>query len=62
MKMNFKQYITEKRLARSTELLKDPSLKVYDIAQMCGYENVNTFNEAFKCAYSVTPTEYRLQF
>ena len=62
MQMNFKQYLTEKRMARAVELLKDPSLKVYDIAQMCGYENVNTFNEAFKCAYLVTPTEYRLRF
>lgn len=62
MKMNFKQYITEKRLERAAKLLKDPSLKVYEIAQSCGYENVNTFNEAFKCAYSITPTEYRSKF
>jgi len=62
LRMNFKQYITEKRMARAVELLREPTLKVYDIAQMCGYENVNTFNEAFKSAYSITPTEYRLQF
>ena len=59
MKLNFKQYITQKRLAHAVKLLKSPSLKIYEVAQLCGYENVNTFNEAFKEHYSITPTEYK---
>ncbi len=57
--MNFKEYLTQKRLSMSLILLKDVSNKIYDVAKKCGYNNVNIFNEAFKKHYGVTPMEFR---
>ena len=58
-KMNFKDYLTQKRLNSSLTLLKDVTIKIYDVAKMCGYNNVNIYNEAFKKHYGVTPMEFR---
>jgi two-component system response regulator YesN len=41
------------------ELLKDPTKKIYEIADQMGYKNIIYFNRKFKQAMGMTPGEYR---
>ncbi|WP_342421519.1 response regulator [Paenibacillus sp. FSL E2-0178] len=52
-------FILEKRLDRAKELLKDPNIKVYEVAEQVGYQTAAYFTYIFKKANDVTPQEYR---
>jgi two-component system response regulator YesN len=56
------QYITEFRIEKSKELLKDHNLKVSDIASKLGYNDGTYFAKLFKKTLGVTPSEYRERF
>lgn len=56
---NFSDYITKKRIEKSKELLKDHSLKIYNISEMIGYADVSNFIKVFKKNCGVSPSEYR---
>lgn len=56
---NFSEYVTQKRMEKSQELLLDPSLKVYEIAEKTGYADVSNFIKVFRKYYGISPTEYR---
>lgn len=53
------EYLTEFRLQKACELLMDKTLKVKDVSQMTGYENISYFSQVFVKKYGVTPNEYR---
>ncbi|RDY31985.1 response regulator [Lachnotalea glycerini] len=53
------QYITEIRLKKAEELLNNPRLKLYQIADMVGYEDANYFAKLFKKKTGMMPSEYR---
>lgn len=53
------EYMTDFRLRKACEFLKDKSLKVKDVSLMVGYENVSYFSQIFVKRYGVTPNEYR---
>ncbi len=55
----FSDYLTEKRMQRVCQLLADPTLKVYEIAERVGYKNILYFNRQFKQSIGMTPGEYR---
>lgn len=55
----FSDYLTRVKLERVCELLKDPTLKIYEIADRMGYINIIYFNRQFKQAMGTTPGEYR---
>ncbi len=55
----FSDYMTRVKLERVCELLKDPTLKIYEIADRMGYMNIIYFNRQFKLAMGLTPGEYR---
>lgn len=57
--MTIGQYLTETKLKRAEELLGDPRLKLYRIAEMVGYEDVNHFAKQFKKRTGMIPSEYR---
>lgn len=57
--LNFSEYLTHKRLEKSTELLADMSLKVYEIAGMVGYADTSNFIKVFRKNYGVSPNEHR---
>jgi AraC-like DNA-binding protein len=52
------QYMLEKRLAYSRELLAEKRLLVSQIATQCGFPDVFTFSKAFKRKYGVSPTKF----
>lgn len=55
----FTKYLINLRVARAKELLDDPKLKIYEVAAMVGYEDVQYFMKIFKAMQGVTPMTYR---
>ena len=55
----FSSYLTALRMQKARELLKTTTFKIYEIAEMAGYRNVEHFNRVFKKATGVTPAQYR---
>lgn len=55
----FMSYLTGLRLQKAASLLRHSNAKVYEIARLCGYQNPENFNKAFRKHYSYTPTEWR---
>lgn len=56
---NFSDYLTEKRVKKAIELLADHNLKIYEIAQQCGYADTSNFIKVFKKSQGISPSEYR---
>ena len=52
-------YLTEYRLKRALELLKDPRLRVWEVGKLVGYENSSYFGTVFAKRYGMTPNECR---
>ncbi|WP_150266081.1 response regulator [Paenibacillus tepidiphilus] len=55
----FNDFVKERKISRVLELLKDPTLMVYEIAERMGYKNLIYFNRQFKQLTGMTPGEYR---
>lgn len=55
----FNSYLDRIRIERSQELLRDRTLKVYEIAEKVGYKNVDYFHKKFKKLVGESPAEYR---
>ncbi|MBO1004768.1 response regulator [Pseudogracilibacillus auburnensis] len=56
---NVLQYITKVRIEKAKVLLRDLSLRVYDVSNMVGYESPKHFTKVFKAFTGITPTEFR---
>ncbi|MGN0405179.1 MAG: response regulator [Bariatricus sp.] len=56
---NFNSFVDEVRVEESKRLLKENEYKVYEIAQMVGYTNVDYFHKKFKKYVGMSPAEYR---
>lgn len=56
---NFVKFLTDWRLEQARRMLDDSSLKIAQIARLCGYENPSYFNRIFKTAFAITPKQYR---
>lgn len=52
-------YVLERRLEVGERLLRDTTLLLHQIAGTLGYSGVNTFTNAFKRRYGLSPTAYR---
>lgn len=52
-------YITEVRMGRAKELLKDCRSKVYEVAEAVGYRDITYFSAAFKKTMGVSPSEFQ---
>lgn len=55
----FKIYLNSVRIDNAKELLKNTSLKNYEISQVVGFEDPSYFNEIFKRMTGMTPSEYK---
>ena len=56
--ITFYDYLTAYRLDRAVEMLKEGNLKMAEIAPMCGFATMRTFNRSFKGYFGVSPTDY----
>ena len=52
-------YLTGLRMQKAKELLKTTTFKIYEISEMVGYRNVESFNRVFKKYYEISPLQYR---
>lgn len=60
--MTFVEMLTKVRMDAAKELLQGTSLKTYEIAERCGYNDSNYFSSIFKKSVGKTPREYAKQF
>lgn len=56
---NFVEYLTEVRMQKAQELLRDSEYKIIEICGMVGYDNPRSFSKAFKHFTGMTPRECR---
>lgn len=56
---NFVEYLTEVRMERVKELLRNSDRKIIEICAMTGYDNPRYFSKVFKQYTGMTPKEYR---
>ncbi|MGN1179834.1 MAG: response regulator [Suilimivivens sp.] len=56
---SFNSYIDHRRIEQSKDLLEENHLKVYEIAEQVGYNNVDYFHKKFKKYVGISPAEYR---
>ncbi len=52
-------YLTNYRMHKATELLRDCRVKVYEVAELVGYRDITYFSSAFKKAMGLSPSEYQ---
>jgi AraC-like DNA-binding protein len=49
----------EMRLLKASSLLRDPSVKVINVAEQCGFNHLGLFNTCFKRRFGLTPGLWR---
>ena len=59
LNINFSNYLMCLRIRNAKRLLRETSMKIYEIADSVGYKNSYYFNRIFKKLTGMTPTEYR---
>lgn len=55
----FNEYLNHYRINMARHLIEQESGMIYDIAERCGYSDVNYFYKCFKNIVGLTPKEYR---
>jgi two-component system response regulator YesN len=56
---SFIDYLTRVRITRAVQLMNDPAMKVYEVAEAVGYTSQHYFSRAFKKVFGRSPIEYR---
>lgn len=57
--IGFKEYLTNYRIEKAKLLLKQPFLKINDVANLVGYRDIGYFGRIFKARTGYTPSEYK---
>ncbi|MBZ5752170.1 response regulator transcription factor [Metabacillus rhizolycopersici] len=57
--VTFIETITTIRMKKARELLKNESLKVSEVAQLVGYDDVRYFGQVFRRENNLTPSKYK---
>ncbi|KAB3531117.1 response regulator transcription factor [Alkaliphilus serpentinus] len=56
---NFVDYLTELRIEKSKQILRDSSINIKEVCFEVGYNDPNYFSKIFKKITGITPTDYR---
>lgn len=56
------QFITEYRITKAKEYLKQKHEKLFEVALKVGYKDHNYFTRIFKKVTQMTPSEYRRKY
>lgn len=59
---SFPEYINLRRIDRAKNYLRDPSLKISEIAYKLGYNSASTFSKTFKKYENCYPADYRKKY
>jgi len=57
--LTFNEYLTRFRIRRAVELLRDPSVRIGEVADLCGYGDPRYFSALFRKLVGMTPSEFR---
>jgi two-component system response regulator YesN len=57
--LTFSEYLTRYRMKRAVELLRDPSVRIGEVADLVGYRDQRHFSVLFRRLVGLTPTEFR---
>lgn len=57
--LSFIDYLTNIRIKKAMYIMEDPTIKIYDVAEIVGYSNQHYFCRAFKKVVGISPTEYK---
>lgn len=57
--MTFVDYLTNVRIKNAIILMRDPSLKLYEIAELIGYSTQHYFSNVFKKHVGISPQDYK---
>jgi len=55
----FVDYLMHIRVKRAAELLRDPTVKIYEVADLVGYADARYFAQVFRKLTGMTPKEFR---
>ena len=55
----FGAYLAQTRVQKAMVLLRDPKLKMYEIAAKTGFSSQHYFSSSFKKLLGISPVEYR---
>lgn len=55
----FSEYLTMHRMRRAMELLKDPTVRIGEVADLSGYADARYFSTLFRRSVGMTPSEFR---
>lgn len=55
----FNDYLTNYRIKKALELLKNPDVKIYEAADLVGYSDARYFSQIFHKFTGLTPREFR---
>ena len=55
----FVDYLMHIRVKRAAELLRDPTVRVYEVADLVGYADARYFGQIFKKITGMTPREFK---
>ena len=56
---NFLEYLSQIRMEKAKELLKDTNLSIAMVCEKVGYSDLKHFTKSFRTATGVKPNEYR---
>ena len=59
MKCNLNEYVNQIRVSSAVTALKGTDKTITEICYECGFDNIRSFNRAFKAITGETPTQYR---
>ena len=57
--LSFIDFLTQLRIKKAIQLMKDPCEKIREIAEKVGYSDQHYFSTAFKKVLGISPAEYR---
>ena len=58
----FQDYLTQVKMNKACEYLRNIEYKNYDVAYCVGYDNPKNFSRSFKKYFGKTPSEYRANY
>jgi len=58
---SFNKYLTDFRISKAKELMKNPTVRIKEIAGMVGYNDVRYFIKVFKSITGISPNVYKEQ-
>lgn len=56
---SFNDLLNQARIKKAETLLRDPSLKIHQIAELLGFTDVTHFSKTFKKIMQISPNDYR---